>query len=554
MFGRFSSVFVALAVSFVTVLFCERVIAAANEDGSKQDGKVDWRNERLLPEDVVERAKSDPLLSEYVAKRSATQETIADQMKLATWCRQKGLPEQQRVHLTKVLELAPDHAEARSSLGFRKVDGQWLDREEMVRSNERAKSAARTLNQYLKPLKAIVAGLKSNEPKMRASAKSRLMAITDPAAIPAMEAALGQAGDVAELALIEALSVMSSPEASVSLARVAIDTRSSDVRDVAVKELKAKNWDDFVPPLMSSLITPIVSRVDLYQSPDGRLTYRHRFYCEGEEARRMAVLDQTFRNRLGGPIVDAAAVAQRQTAIATTTALASITIEDNNEGICKLLNRVTDLNLPAKPEVWWSWWNDVTETALAEEKPLYQNYVSQEQVLNDAPTYFAGLSDGYRPRRCECLVAGTQVWTQTGPQPIESIQAGDLVLSKDTESGELAYKPVLRPTVRAPVPLIAIRLSNETIVASGGHLFWTANSSWQRARQLQAGTVLQLLDGTVEVQATEEVKPETTYNLIVADFHTYFVGPNMLLSHDNTSRKSAARLARVQTVDNQTRN
>ena len=35
---------------------------------------------------------------------------------------------------------------------------------------------------------------------------------------------------------------------------------------------------------------------------------------------------------------------------------------------------------------------------------------------------------------------------------------------------------------------------------------------------------------------------EATYNLIVADFHTYFVGEGKILSHDNTIREPTVAL------------
>ena len=34
--------------------------------------------------------------------------------------------------------------------------------------------------------------------------------------------------------------------------------------------------------------------------------------------------------------------------------------------------------------------------------------------------------------------------------------------------------------------------------------------------------------------AALESQPAPVYNLVVADFHTYFVGPGMILSHDVT--------------------
>jgi hypothetical protein len=39
--------------------------------------------------------------------------------------------------------------------------------------------------------------------------------------------------------------------------------------------------------------------------------------------------------------------------------------------------------------------------------------------------------------------------------------------------------------------------------------------------------------GMARVESVEdEAEPAPVYNLVVADFHTYFVGPAMILSHD----------------------
>ena len=44
------------------------------------------------------------------------------------------------------------------------------------------------------------------------------------------------------------------------------------------------------------------------------------------------------------------------------------------------------------------------------------------------------------------------------------------------------------------------------------------------------------VSGSFSVEQTDVVA--RTYNLIVADFHTYFVGYERVLSHDNTVRKA----------------
>ena len=56
------------------------------------------------------------------------------------------------------------------------------------------------------------------------------------------------------------------------------------------------------------------------------------------------------------------------------------------------------------------------------------------------------------------------------------------------------------------------------------------------AKELQIGDRVHSLDGGATVSATHAEPPENAYNLIVADFGTYFVGDGRILVHDNTPR------------------
>jgi hypothetical protein len=121
--------------------------------------------------------------------------------------------------------------------------------------------------------------------------------------------------------------------------------------------------------------------------------------------------------------------------------------------------------------------------------------------------------------------------------PIEKIRVGDLVLAQDIDSGEIAFKPVLRTTVRLPEPIYTLESSGEPIRSTGGHLFWVAGEGWTKARNLRSGQTLHCATGTVQVSLVTESASERTYNLIVADFNTFFVGPEKILSHDVTEHK-----------------
>lgn len=50
--------------------------------------------------------------------------------------------------------------------------------------------------------------------------------------------------------------------------------------------------------------------------------------------------------------------------------------------------------------------------------------------------------------------------------------------------------------------------------------------------------VLHAGSGPIRVLNVSEVQPAPTFNLIVADFNTYFIGKQKLLSHDNTVRQA----------------
>ena len=119
---------------------------------------------------------------------------------------------------------------------------------------------------------------------------------------------------------------------------------------------------------------------------------------------------------------------------------------------------------------------------------------------------------------------GTMVWTTTGQVAIEKMHVGDLVLSQDPNTGELAYKPVLKTTIRPPSELVRLKIGQEEISTSGGHLLWVSGEGWKRSRHLEDGNPLHLIQGTKMITAKDKGGFAWTYNLVVADFHTYFIG------------------------------
>ena len=300
------------------------------------------------------------------------------------------------------------------------------------------------------------------------------------------------------------------------------------------------------------MYSPATSQMQVARGGDGELLYRHVFYREGQDERQLLVLDTEFQRVpvAGGDRAEALGRAARQlrtSAFQREVQLGrqNLLTRRLNERIAAALKTATGEDHPADPNAWWQWWNDENEVFVEGEKTLQTSYRSERVAVVDRPVTGGGASGGSTgggQRRGDCLAAGTPVWTATGPKAIEQIEVGDLVLSQDPDSGELAYKPVLQTTVRPRGPLVRVTIGDEQFETSGGHLFWVSGEGWVKSRELEPGMDLHTPRGTRVVRDCQSGSEQETYNLVVADFATYFVGPDKLLSHDNTVREPTERV------------
>src|SRR5208282_3354820 len=107
-----------------------------------------WR-EWLRWNELPPRAAKDEALVEYRKTREKRPETVDGQLALAGWCSKHKLEEQARAHWTRVLEFDPDHAEARQRLGYRKLDGRWVDDRDIAQTRALARQASTTAAQWV---------------------------------------------------------------------------------------------------------------------------------------------------------------------------------------------------------------------------------------------------------------------------------------------------------------------------------------------------------------------------------------------------------------------
>ncbi len=135
-----------------------------------------------------------------------------------------------------------------------------------------------------------------------------------------------------------------------------------------------------------------------------------------------------------------------------------------------------------------------------------------------------------------CFGAGTPVRTLEGLRPIESLRAGDLVLTQDTHAGTLRYEAVVVVYHNPPNSTYRIGLdSGESIVATGIHRLWKAGKGWTMVRELKPGDTLRSLGGLARVESVAADAKQRVYNLQVAEGESYFVGKAGVLAHDNST-------------------
>lgn len=197
-----------------------------------------------------------PAEVEYAKVRHRYPDTVDGQWALAEWCREKGLADQRRTHLERILEIAPDHPKARAALGYTRYGDEWLTREElltrrgMVRHGgswrypqemellrqEQARDEAEA--EWFKKLRRWRGWLGTERDL---DARKEILAIRDPYALPALAAALkDDERPAARTLYAEALGNLPTRAARMALARAAMEDPASDVRLTCLEQLRSQ--------------------------------------------------------------------------------------------------------------------------------------------------------------------------------------------------------------------------------------------------------------------------------------------------------------------------
>ena len=76
--------------------------------------------------------RQQPEEMEYEKIRPRYPDTVEGQAALAQWCQEHKLAAQRKKHLRRVIQLDPNHEEARRALGYQRHGDEWLTRDELM--------------------------------------------------------------------------------------------------------------------------------------------------------------------------------------------------------------------------------------------------------------------------------------------------------------------------------------------------------------------------------------------------------------------------------------
>ncbi len=208
----------------------------------------------LRADQVRQLLRERPEEAEYRRIRPNYPDTVEGQWALAEWCLENRLLEQRQRHLQRVIELEPDHQDARRVLGYSQFDGQWMTQEEVMAQRGYVRYQGRwrtrqeiallerdrqletaqkewyvTINRWHNWLGTDRAG----------QARQNLLSIDDAHAVPALTDRLSDARHPqARILFAQVLAKLGTPAARQALAEAAIDDPVEEVRLSCLDYLK----------------------------------------------------------------------------------------------------------------------------------------------------------------------------------------------------------------------------------------------------------------------------------------------------------------------------
>ncbi len=259
------------------------------ENGKVVEGKVEDLGDSVrvtgpgysvtYPRHMIRRIeyKKTPLEAYMEMARGLDDSDLAGHLRLARWCLQKKLASEARAEYQKVIAVDPDHEEARTALGYRLHQGEWMTEDQVnearglvkhkgrwmtpeERDLEKALEEQKELDQkLLREVRLQLDRLRAADEKKRQEAKTALSGIDDKYKTKAFLAALSSGSTEVRGYVIEELGRMMEPSAARPLARRVVWDDDPSLRELALRSLEAIAHPDTALYLAAYLVEESVS-------------------------------------------------------------------------------------------------------------------------------------------------------------------------------------------------------------------------------------------------------------------------------------------------------
>jgi hypothetical protein len=213
--------------------------------------------------------------AEYQKLARSSPDTVEAHWKMAQWCREQKLRDEFQKHLTRILEIDPDHEAARTALGFRKKDGQWMNRDDVMAARglvwydghyvapqhvellERQKESKVTQADWANNIDRLRRQLTGRRHDNSAKARAEIQSIRDPAAADAIVGALRREQDLEVKRLwMEVAARLDSRTAIDALVEISLHDPDPDFRRDSLEYLVNSGRPGLATPYIRALKSP----------------------------------------------------------------------------------------------------------------------------------------------------------------------------------------------------------------------------------------------------------------------------------------------------------
>jgi hypothetical protein len=250
-----------------------KVVSSSADDKTNFVIELSTGGQLVIPRSQV--AKIDTVSaaeSEYQTLARTSPDNTEGHWKLADWCRQHKLQKEYQQQLERILELDPNHADARAALGFREKDGQWLSKDDVMASRglvmyegryvtpqhiqimEQQKQAKETHADWTNKIEQLRRFLTGRRQDKAQQAKAELLSINDPDAAEAVVAILRRENDPdLKRFWIEVASHLNHHAAIEALVDLSLTDQDEEIRRLCIDYLVKSGRSGIATPYIRAL-------------------------------------------------------------------------------------------------------------------------------------------------------------------------------------------------------------------------------------------------------------------------------------------------------------